>query len=75
MVRSDLRLQAAVVFGSVARGDFNRWSDVDLLLVADSLAGSESARCSGMGPPLSDRYLRDLPAGESTQLGCSRAGT
>ena len=30
-------LRAAVVIGSVARGDFNRWSDVDLLLVADEL--------------------------------------
>jgi predicted nucleotidyltransferase len=29
-------IRAAVVFGSVARGDFNLWSDVDLLLVADA---------------------------------------
>jgi uncharacterized protein len=28
-------LRAAVVFGSVARGDFNLWSDVDLLLIID----------------------------------------
>lgn len=28
---------AAVVVGSVARGDFNLWSDLDLLVVAESL--------------------------------------
>lgn len=27
-----------VVHGSVARGDFNRWSDIDLLIVAPALA-------------------------------------
>jgi predicted nucleotidyltransferase len=32
-----LELRAAVVIGSVARGDFNRWSDVDLLVLADAL--------------------------------------
>ncbi|MGH9062993.1 MAG: nucleotidyltransferase domain-containing protein [Acidimicrobiales bacterium] len=30
-------IQAVVVFGSVARGDFNLWSDVDVLVVADDL--------------------------------------
>lgn len=35
-------LEAAVVFGSVARGDFNVWSDVDvLLLVADLPPGRQ----------------------------------
>jgi hypothetical protein len=28
---------AVVVFGSVARGDFNLWSDTDVLVVADGL--------------------------------------
>jgi hypothetical protein len=28
---------AAVVVGSVARGDFNMWSDVDVVVVAESL--------------------------------------
>ncbi len=32
-------LQAVVVFGSVARGDFNLGSDVDVLVVADDLPG------------------------------------
>lgn len=28
-------LVAAVVVGSVARGDWNKWSDIDLLVIAD----------------------------------------
>ncbi|MDQ3679183.1 MAG: nucleotidyltransferase domain-containing protein [Actinomycetota bacterium] len=32
-----LPLDAAVVFGSAARGDFNRWSDVDVLVVSVAL--------------------------------------
>ncbi len=34
---SSLGVRAVVVFGSVARGDFNRWSDIDVLVVADRL--------------------------------------
>ncbi len=30
-------VRAAVVFGSVARGDWNKWSDIDVLIVADDL--------------------------------------
>ncbi|MDQ2728254.1 MAG: nucleotidyltransferase domain-containing protein [Actinomycetota bacterium] len=33
----DLGVHTVVVFGSVARGDFNAWSDVDVLVVADAL--------------------------------------
>ncbi|CAN5580373.1 hypothetical protein BH24ACT13_BH24ACT13_08400 [soil metagenome] len=36
-VAAGLPLRAAVVHGSVARGDFNLWSDVDVLLVVDDL--------------------------------------
>lgn len=36
-LRRDLRIHAVVVFGSVARGDFNDDSDVDVLVVADDL--------------------------------------
>lgn len=32
-----LAVEAVVVFGSVARGDFNKWSDVDVLVVARDL--------------------------------------
>lgn len=34
---ASLGLVAAVLFGSVARGDFNVWSDVDVLVVALNL--------------------------------------
>ncbi len=36
-VGETVALRAAVVYGSVARGDFNLWSDVDLLVVAEEL--------------------------------------
>lgn len=32
-----LRIRQAAVVGSVARGDFNVWSDVDVVVVADAL--------------------------------------
>lgn len=32
-----LSLRRAAIVGSVARGDFNVWSDVDLVVVADAL--------------------------------------
>ncbi|MGH8899516.1 MAG: nucleotidyltransferase domain-containing protein [Egibacteraceae bacterium] len=32
-----LGVRAAVVFGSVARGDFNHWSDIDVLVIAERL--------------------------------------
>jgi hypothetical protein len=46
---SGLRLRAAVVFGSVARGDFNVWSDIDLLIVADNVKGSVLERLDALG--------------------------
>jgi uncharacterized protein len=36
-LRHTMPLVAAVVVGSVARGDFNVWSDVDVVVVADEL--------------------------------------
>jgi hypothetical protein len=38
------RIEAVVVIGSVARGDFNRWSDLDVLVVADELPAGAAAR-------------------------------
>ena len=35
---------ADVVFGSVARGDFNKWSDLDVLVVARGLPSDARAR-------------------------------
>lgn len=43
-------LRAAVVVGSVARGDFNRWSDLDVLVIADDLPGRWLDRCDRMAP-------------------------
>ena len=36
-LKGTLPLIAAAVVGSVARGDFNAWSDVDVVVVAESL--------------------------------------
>jgi len=45
-----LGVQAVVVFGSVARGDFNVWSDVDVLVVADHVGGRYLDRVRALGP-------------------------
>jgi uncharacterized protein len=45
-----LPVHAAVVFGSVARGDFNLWSDVDLLVVAHGMQGNPLERMDALGP-------------------------
>ena len=39
-----LDLIAVVVFGSAARGDFNKWSDIDVLVVARGLPPDARAR-------------------------------
>lgn len=36
---SEVNVLAAVVAGSVARGDFNVWSDIDVVLIVDELPG------------------------------------
>lgn len=36
-VAAERDVAAVVVFGSTARGDFNKWSDVDVLVVAEGL--------------------------------------
>jgi uncharacterized protein len=40
----DMSIVAAAVGGSVARGDFNVWSDVDVLIVSDGLPAGVAAR-------------------------------
>lgn len=49
-LKADLGLRAAVVFGSVARGDFNLWSDVDVLVVAEGFREGPLRRAEDMGP-------------------------
>ncbi len=41
---SDLNVVAVVVVGSVARGDFNRWSDLDVLVIAEALPATGRER-------------------------------
>lgn len=45
-----IELRAAVVIGSVARGDFNVWSDVDLLVIADALPARSLERLAAVEP-------------------------
>lgn len=49
--RLDPRLgaRAVAVFGSVARGDFNLWSDVDVLVVAEHLPPGWQERIHALG--------------------------
>lgn len=47
---SRLDVRAVVVFGSVARGDFNKWSDIDVLVVADGCAGTRLQRHASLEP-------------------------
>ena len=47
-----LDIRAASIGGSVARGDFNVWSDVDVVLVVDELPErlpGPNSRCCGRG--------------------------
>lgn len=38
-----LRVRAAVIVGSVARGDAQPWSDIDLLLISEDFEGLDAA--------------------------------
>jgi hypothetical protein len=46
-----LGVRAVVIFGSVARGDFNVWSDIDVLVVADGLPDRPLDRLAVLGSP------------------------
>jgi predicted nucleotidyltransferase len=46
-----LHVRAVVVFGSVARGDFNAWSDVDVLVIAEDLPDGARARLALLHDP------------------------
>ena len=69
VLASRLSLRAAAVVGSVARGDFNVWSDVDLVVVADELPDlpAERTRLLLSGAPRGVQPVgftpRDLEAG------------
>lgn len=42
--RDGVEMVRGVVVGSVARGDFSKWSDIDVLVIADELPGGTRAR-------------------------------
>ncbi len=64
-----LGARAAVVFGSVARGDFNLWSDIDVLIVAERLPDRAIARLEALGaPPPRVQALAWTPAEWRRQL-------
>jgi predicted nucleotidyltransferase len=44
-----LGVRAAAVFGSVARGDFNLWSDTDVLVLAEHLPSTALQRFDALG--------------------------
>ncbi len=46
-----LDVQAVLVFGSVARGDFNLWSDIDVLVVAAGVPDRFLDRLDALGRP------------------------
>jgi uncharacterized protein len=46
-----LAVKAVVIFGSVARGDFNLWSDVDVLVLAAAVPERFIERVAALGPP------------------------
>jgi hypothetical protein len=48
-LRRRIPLEAAAVGGSVARGDFNVWSDVDVVLVSDALPEPGPQRAALLG--------------------------
>lgn len=50
-LESSLEVRTVVVFGSVARGDFNASSDVDVLVIADQLPDRALDRNSAIGIP------------------------
>lgn len=49
------QLRAAVVFGSVARGDYHEDSDIDLLVVAAALPARYPDRLRALGWPVPGR--------------------
>ncbi len=47
-VASRRKVTAVVVFGSTVRGDFNKWSDVDVLVIAEDLPNEWLSRAEAL---------------------------
>lgn len=79
-----LGIQAVVVVGSVARGDFNAWSDIDVLVIADDLPQwwwHRALGVSAQAPPgisvfawTSSEYLARLDRDDPMAVEASRRG-
>ncbi len=87
---AEIPLVAVVVFGSYSRGDFNTWSDIDVLVVSDGLPDDtreradllwrhQSGGVSAVGWTTSEhrdrRRRRDPIAIEADASGVTVAGT
>jgi predicted nucleotidyltransferase len=84
-----LGIRWVAVFGSVARGDFNAYSDIDVLVVADRLPADYRQRLAALDWPSAERvepvawtvaeFARQLSRGnpvavEAVELSVSLAG-
>lgn len=67
---SELGIQWVAVFGSVARGDFNTTSDIDVLVVAEHLPAAYRDRLAALGWPTGGRVepIAWTPSEFRTQL-------
>ncbi len=64
LLAARIPIQAAAIAGSVARGDFNVWSDIDVVVVSDALP----ARAPDRGLVLvKDSPARIQPVGYTTE--------
>ena len=39
LMKHNIRIQWAVLFGSYAKGNYNEWSDIDLALISEDFSG------------------------------------
>lgn len=79
-----LEVTAAVVFGSSVRGDFNKWSDIDVLVISPALPVEARERLELLmadGPlgvqPVGwtpDEYARRRATGDPIARECAEAG-
>lgn len=58
---------SAFLIGSYARGDFNLWSDVDVVLISDEFSGSPIKRLKELDPPPGFQVI-PLTSAEFTRL-------
>jgi len=79
-----LEVTTAVVFGSSVRGDFNKWSDIDVLVISPALPQEARQRLEllmrdtplGVQPVgwTAEEYARRLARGDPIARECKEAG-